>query len=87
MRAMQRLSPAVTALSLALLAGLAACQKPATNANAPEAAPAPSATTAPAAETAPTAATTTKAPTDLEQLAGRVVTQSAGVKEGEEGSG
>jgi leucyl aminopeptidase (aminopeptidase T) len=65
-----------------LLAGLAACQKPATNANAPEAAPAASATTAPPAEAAP-AATTTKAPTDLEQLAGRVVTQSAGVKEGE----
>jgi leucyl aminopeptidase (aminopeptidase T) len=74
---MQYLSPNVTALSLVLLAGLAACQRPAPNANAPAVAPAQSAATAPAA------AAPTKPPTDLEQLAGRVVTQSAGVKEGE----
>ncbi len=79
---MQRLPPCATALSLALLVGVAACQRPATNENAPAAAPAESAATAPSAETA-TAASPTKAPTDLEQLAGRVVTQSAGVKEGE----
>jgi leucyl aminopeptidase (aminopeptidase T) len=82
MRAMQcRLSPQVTALSLALLAGLAACQRPATNANAPAAASTESASSAPAAGTVATAPT--KAPTDLEQLAGRVVKQSAGVQEGE----
>ena len=80
---MQSLSPRVTALSLALLAGLAACQRPATDANAPAAAPAPSATTAAPAETAPAATAPTRAPTDLEQLATRVVTQSAGVKAGE----
>jgi leucyl aminopeptidase (aminopeptidase T) len=80
---MQSFSPTVTALSLALLAGMAACQRPGTNANAPAAAPAESASSAPAAATATTATAPTRAPTDLEQLAGRVVTQSAGVKEGE----
>src|SRR5947209_15763186 len=35
------------------------------------------------ASPAPTEAASKKAPTDLEQLAGRLVTQSAGVKEGD----
>ncbi|QNP41680.1 aminopeptidase [Lysobacter solisilvae (ex Woo and Kim 2022)] len=66
-----------TALAAAVLAALAACQREA----APEAAPAADAA-APAA-TAPAAEPAKAAYTDLEQLAQRVVTQSAAVKEGE----
>ena len=83
-RAMQRHLPSATVLSIALLAGLlAACNR---NNEATEAAGAPA--TAPesaaaSAEPSETAAAPAKAPTDLDQLADRVVTQSAGVKEGE----
>jgi len=81
---MQRL--ALTALSAAVLAtGLASCQRQPSPETTP-AAPAPGA----AATTAPPAAATTAAaqaaqapPTDFEQLANRVVTQTAGIKEGE----
>jgi leucyl aminopeptidase (aminopeptidase T) len=71
---MQRLLPPTTALSVALLAALlAACQRQPTNEMPAGAAPPGTADT-----------TSTKAPsTDLEQLANRVVTQSAGVQEGE----
>ena len=71
---MQRLLPPTTALSVALLAALlAACQRQPTNEMPAGAAPPGTAD-----------ATSTKAPsTDLEQLANRVVTQSAGVQEGE----
>ncbi|HMB43179.1 MAG TPA: hypothetical protein VKM00_04775, partial [Luteimonas sp.] len=83
---MQRSMPSVTVLSIALLAGLlAACQRNnesteagGTPATAPEAA-----ASAPAPAPAETATTAPKPQTDLEQLADRVVTQSAGVKEGE----
>jgi leucyl aminopeptidase (aminopeptidase T) len=68
----------VTALSIALCSVLVGCQRPATEATTP--APAEPAATA----AAPAPAETTKAPpTDLEQLASRLVTQSAAVKEGE----
>jgi leucyl aminopeptidase (aminopeptidase T) len=65
-------------LFLAVCVAAAACQKataPATNAAPPT--PGPASTT-PAAET-----TKKAAPTDLQQLAQRIVNQSAGVKEGE----
>ena len=67
------------ALSVAVCTWLAACQRP-----APEAA-APTPATAPATEPAPApAAAAAPAPaTDLEQLAQRLVTQSAAVKEGD----
>ncbi|MDI9237723.1 aminopeptidase [Lysobacter sp. LF1] len=75
--------PLAAGLSIALCVALAACQRPAepsstSASNAPATAAAPEA--APAAAPAPPAA---KAPTDLEQLAQRLVTQSAGVREGE----
>ena len=81
---MQRHLPSATVLSIALLAGLlAACNRnneateaAGTPATAPESAAAP-------AEPSETAAAKAKPPTDLDQLADRVVTQSAGVKEGE----
>ena len=71
---MQRLLLPATALSVALLAALlAACQRQPTNEMPAGAAPPGTADT-----------TSAKAPsTDLEQLANRVVTQSAGVQEGE----
>lgn len=72
-RVMQRLLPPTTALSIALLAGLlAGCQRPPTNEMPAGAAP-----------TSPGATSAKARPTDLEQLANRVVTQSAGVQEGE----
>jgi hypothetical protein len=65
------------ALATAACTALVACQRPASEASAP----------APAAPAATAEATTTPAatavPTDLDQLAQRVVTQSAGVKEGD----
>ncbi|GAB3359614.1 aminopeptidase [Lysobacter tyrosinilyticus] len=61
-------------LALAIVAALASCQKP-----APSEASAP----APAAAAPAAAAPTQTAYTDLEQLAQRLVTQSAAVKEGE----
>lgn len=64
-----------TALAAAVLAALASCQR-----TAPPEAAAPAATATPAATAAPAAKA---ASTDLEQLAQRVVTQSAAVKEGE----
>lgn len=82
---MQRPTPSATVLSVALLAGLlAACQRPATNEAAQAGEPAGTPSTAPPAEpSAATASQARAAPTDLEQLANRVVAQSAGVKEGE----
>ena len=75
---MKRYPFRVTALSIALCSVLVACQRPATEATT--AAPAEPATPATAAAPADAA----KAPaTDLEQLANRLVTQSAAVKEGE----
>jgi leucyl aminopeptidase (aminopeptidase T) len=75
---MKRIPLRVTALSIALCAVLAGCQRPATEATTP--APAEPAATA----AAPAPAEPAKAPpTDLEQLASRLVTQSAAVKEGE----
>jgi aminopeptidase len=75
---MKRIPLRVTALSIALCSVLVACQRPATEATT--AAPAEPATPASAAVPAEAA----KAPaTDLEQLANRLVTQSAAVKEGE----
>jgi aminopeptidase len=75
---MKRYPLRVTALSIALCSVLVACQRPATEATT--AAPAEPATPASAAAPAEAA----KAPaTDLEQLANRLVTQSAAVKEGE----
>ena len=75
---MHRLPPPTTALSSALLAALlAACQRQPTNDMPGVAAQSGTADTSSPAATA-------KAPaTDLEQLAKRVVNQSAGVKEGE----
>ncbi|GAB3097441.1 aminopeptidase [Lysobacter terrae] len=67
-----------TALAAAVLAALASCQR----ATPPETA-APAATTAPETAAAPASAPVKAAYTDLEQLAQRVVTQSAAVKEGE----
>ena len=68
-----------TALALAVVAALASCQRsPSPEANAPAATATPA--TAPATPVAEPAKT---AYTDLEQLAQRVVTQSAAVKEGE----
>jgi leucyl aminopeptidase (aminopeptidase T) len=67
-----------TALAVAVLAALASCQR----ATAPEAAAPGTTATAPAAS-APPAPAAKAAYTDLEQLAQRVVTQSAAVKEGE----
>jgi len=65
-----------TALALAAVAAVSSCQK----STAPEMAAAP----APAADAAATATTAAKtAYTDLEQLAQRLVTQSAAVQEGE----
>jgi leucyl aminopeptidase (aminopeptidase T) len=63
---------------LAICMAAAACQKAAAPANNSAAAPPAGNTTTPAAET-----TKKAAPTDLQQLAQRVVTQSAGVKEGD----
>ena len=63
------------ALSVAACTWLVACQRPAPEAAGPTPAPTPAA--APAAEPAKAA------PTDLEQLAQRLATQSAAVKEGD----
>ena len=64
---------------LAVCFAAAACQKASAPANNSAAAtPAPAATTSPAAETVKKAA-----PTDMQQLAQRIVNQSAAVKEGE----
>ena len=71
--------PVLTVLSLAICVGLIGCQRSATPAPAPT--PSPPATVETPAPPAPVA---TKAPpVDLEQVAQRVVNQSAGVKEGE----
>lgn len=72
---------AKAALSIAVCTLLLACQRPATEATTPGAPAATSAQapTTPATATAPASA----APTDLEQLAQRLVTQSAAVKEGD----
>lgn len=79
---MQRPTPIASALFIALLATLpAACQRQNEANQAAE--PAGNATPASPAESAATTASRAKAPTDLEQLANRVVTQSAGVEEGE----
>ena len=67
------------ALATAACTALVACQRPAPEASAPAPAPAEPAATA-ETTTAPAAKTV---PTDLDQLAQRVVTQSAAVKEGE----
>ncbi|HKN78854.1 MAG TPA: hypothetical protein VJW16_06775, partial [Lysobacter sp.] len=68
-----------TALALAVVAALASCQR----SQSPEA-NAPAATVTPAtAPATPVAEPAKTAYTDLEQLAQRVVTQSAAVKEGE----
>ncbi|MFC5578222.1 aminopeptidase [Lysobacter niabensis] len=77
---MKRIPLHITGLSIALCSVLLGCQRPATEATTPASAE-PAAT---AATPAPAPAETTKAPpTDLEQLANRLVTQSAAVKEGE----
>jgi leucyl aminopeptidase (aminopeptidase T) len=69
-----------TALAVAVLAALASCQRT----TAPEAAaPGATAPATTAATTEPAAPAAKAAYTDLEQLAQRVVTQSAAVKEGE----
>lgn len=74
-QAIERRSPSVAGLSIALLAVLTtACQRPATDNNAPA--------TAATGQT-PAAKPAKAAPTDFEALARRLVTQSAGVKEGE----
>lgn len=78
---MKRIALRVTALPIALCAALAGCQRPATEATT--AAPATPAETAASAETAAPAEPAKAPATDLEQLANRLVTQSAGVKEGE----
>ncbi len=67
-----------TVLAAATLAALVSCQR-----TAPPDAAAPAAATATPASTAATPAEPKAAYTDLEQLAQRVVTQSAAVKEGE----
>ena len=67
------------ALVTAACSALVACQRPASEASAPTPAPVEPAATA---ETATTPAAKA-VPTDLDQLAQRVVTQSAAVKEGE----
>ena len=82
---MHRAAP--TALSLAVLCtGLAACQRQPSPAN--EAAPATTAPAAPVSAAPPAASTVATArpagaPADLDQLASRLVTQNAGIKEGE----
>jgi len=78
---MQRPASLATALSIALLATLpSACQR---HDEPGQAAPAATASPAAPAEPSAAAAAPAKAPTDLDQLANRVVSQSAGVKEGE----
>jgi leucyl aminopeptidase (aminopeptidase T) len=67
------------ALVTAACSALVACQRPASETSAPTPAPAEPAATA---ET-PTTPAAKAVPTDLDQLAQRVVTQSAAVKEGE----
>jgi leucyl aminopeptidase (aminopeptidase T) len=80
---MRRHLPSATLLSIALLAGLlAACNRNNEAKEAETAATAPTSAES-SAEPSETAAAPAKAPTDLDQLADRVVTQSAGVKEGE----
>ena len=69
---------AVAVLTAALCTGLMACRPASQDTSAPDPAATP-----PAADTPATAAARPAAPTDLEQLAERVVTQSAAVKEGE----
>ena len=70
-----------TALAIATCTALVGCQKSAPDATT---AAAPDAASAPAAATPDAAAPAAAAPaTDLEQLAERLVTQSAGVQEGE----
>ena len=67
------------ALATASCTALVACQRPASEATTPAATPAAS-----TAEATTTPAPATKTvPTDLDQLAQRLVTQSAAVKEGE----
>lgn len=74
--------PVAAALAVALT--LAACQRPAEPETTAPATPAAAATeAAPATAASPAAPAATKAPTDLEQLAQRLVSQSAAVKEGE----
>ena len=73
-------------LSVALLAGtLPACQRQPTPETTPVTTPPPASAsaTAPAAATTAAAQPATTPPTDFEQLANRVVTQNAGIKEGE----
>jgi len=81
---MQRSLPSATILSIALLAGLlAACNRNNEAKEAETAATAPESAAAPAAPSETGPAPAKAAPTDLDKLADRVVTQSAGVKEGE----
>lgn len=70
------------ALVAATFCSLAACQRPAEQEAATSAAEPAATATAPAAAAAP-ASTAATPPVDLEALAKRIVTQSAGVKEGE----
>lgn len=70
------------ALVAATFCSLAACQRPAEQEAATSAAEPAVTATAPAAAAAP-ASTAATPPVDLEALARRIVTQSAGVKEGE----
>ena len=70
---------AKAALSIAVCTLLVACQRPATEATTPGT-PAANSAQAP---TTPATAPASAAPTDLEQLAQRLVTQSAAVKEGD----
>ena len=81
---MQRSLPSATILSIALLAGLlAACNRNNEAKEAETAATPPESAAAPAAPSETGPAPAKAAPTDLDKLADRVVTQSAGVKEGE----
>lgn len=70
------------ALVAATFCSLAACQRPAEQEAATSAAEPAATATAPAAAAAPASSAATP-PVDLEALARRIVTQSAGVKEGE----
>jgi leucyl aminopeptidase (aminopeptidase T) len=81
---MQRPTPIATALSVVLLAGLsAACQRHDEAAQAAAEPAGPASAASPAGSSAPAAPAPKAAPTDLAKLSERVVTQSAGVKEGE----
>ena len=81
---MQRLTPIASALSVVLLAALpAACQRHDEAAQAAAEPAGPASAASPGEPSSPNASTPKAAPTDLAKLSERVVTQSAGVKEGE----